>query len=168
MGGRSDYEERKQKRIERYNELSEKAKQRSSSYSNSKANRILMSTPGQPILIGHHSEKMARRLHERAWEDNRRAIEEDKKSEYYKNRATTTQNSKIIYNDDPNAINKLRDKLKLLENERTNIKAREHLTWELTNIGAKIRKTKERIKLLEEQENLEFPDVKFSLQEDVH
>lgn len=168
MGGRVDYEERKQRRIERYNKLLEKAKQRSSDYSNSTANRILMSTPGQPILVGHHSEKKARRLHEKAWEDTRRAIEEDKKSEYYKDRAETVKSSKVIYNDDPNAIEKLKDKLQRLENERANIKAREHSTWELTNIGANIRNTKERIKRLEEQENLVFHDTDFKGGKAIH
>lgn len=168
MGGRADYEERKQKRIERYNELSEKAKQRSSDYCNSTANRILMMTSGQPIIVGHHSEKKARRLHERANNDMRRAVEEDKKSEYYKDKAESAQNSSTIYNDDPEAISKLRHKLELLENERANIKARDHSTWELTNIGAKIRSAKERIKLLEEQENLEFPDMKFKEGKAVH
>lgn len=40
MGGRSDYEERRNKRIERYKELSKKSKERSHQYSNSNANRI--------------------------------------------------------------------------------------------------------------------------------
>ncbi len=168
MGGRLDYEERKQKRIARYNEYSEKAKQRSLDYSNSTANRILMSTPGQPIIRGHHSEKKARRLHERAWEDIRRSIEEDKKSKYYKDRAESAQSSTVIYNDDPNAIEKLKDKLQRLENERASIKAREHSTWELTNIGARIRSTKERIKRLEEQENLEFHNIEFKGGKAIH
>lgn len=168
MGGRADYEERKQRRIERYNELSEKAKQRSSDYSNSTANRILMSTPGQPIIIGHYSERKARRLHERAWEDTRKSIEEDKKSEYYKSRAESAQSSTVIYSDDPNAIEKLKDKLQKLENERANIRAREHSTWELTNIGANIRSTKERIRRLEEQESLEFPEIEFKGGKAIH
>ena len=41
MGGRSDYEERRKRRIERYKELFLKAQERSSQYSNSNANRIL-------------------------------------------------------------------------------------------------------------------------------
>lgn len=45
MGGRADYEERKRQRIERYKELSEKAKERSNQYMNSNANRILEMTP---------------------------------------------------------------------------------------------------------------------------
>ena len=40
MGGRNDYEERKKRRIERYNELSKKAQERSKEYGNSTANRI--------------------------------------------------------------------------------------------------------------------------------
>lgn len=69
MGGRADYEERKQKRIDRYKALSEKAKEESEARYNSTANRILMMTPGQPIIVGHHSEKKARRLHKKANND---------------------------------------------------------------------------------------------------
>ena len=133
MGGRSDYEERRNKRIERYKELSKKSKERSHQYSNSNANRILQMTPGQPILIGHHSEKKHRRLIKKA---------------------------KVIYSDDPQAIEKLKEKLLRLENQRASIKAREHSTWELTNIGASIRETKRRIERLERQENMEFKEVK--------
>ena len=45
MGGRADYEERREKRKLRYEELSKKAEERSNQYSNSKANRILAMTP---------------------------------------------------------------------------------------------------------------------------
>ena len=83
MGGRSDYEERRNKRIERYKELSKKSKERSHQYSNSNANRILQMTPGQPILIGHHSEKKHRRLIKKAQDDIRKSIEEDEKSKFY-------------------------------------------------------------------------------------
>ena len=108
MGGRSDYEERRKQRIERYKELSMKAQERSSRYSNSNANRILQIAPGQPILVGHHSEKKHRKLIKRAQDDIRRSIEEDNKSKFYKERAITAENSKVIYSDDPQAINKLK------------------------------------------------------------
>ena len=55
MGGRADYEERKQRRIERYKIVSQKKKEESDARANSNAQRILMMTPGQPILVGHHS-----------------------------------------------------------------------------------------------------------------
>lgn len=168
MGGRADYEERKQRRIERYKIVSKKAKEESEARSNSTANRILMMTLGQPILTGHHSEKRHRKLIERANNDTKKSIELSKKSHDYEERARHVENSKVIYNDDPNAIQKLKYKLGRLENERASIKAREHETWELTNIGANIRETKMRIKRLEEQENLVFPDVKFKDGKAIH
>ena len=168
MGGRADYEERKQRRIERYEALSQKAKEESDARFNSTANRILRMTPGQPILIGHHSERKARRLHEQANNDIRKSIELSKKSEYYEARAKNAENSNVIYNDDPNAIQKLKEKLERLENTKATIKAREHETWELTNIGASIRETKLRIKRLEEQETLVFPKTEFKGGKAIH
>lgn len=163
MGGRADYEERREARKLRYEQLSKKAEERSSQYSNSTANRILAMTPGQPIIIGHHSEKKARRLHEKAWQDIGKSIEEDKKSKYYKDRAETVDNSKVIYNDDPNAIQKLKDKLEYLEKQRELIKADENYTgWQLQNIGARIRETKRRIARLEKLEEIEFKDIEFT------
>lgn len=159
MGGRSDYEERRNQRIEKYKELSMKAQERSSRYSNSNANRILQIAPGQPILVGHHSEKKHRKLIKRAQDDIRKSIEEDNKSEFYKERAIIAENSKVIYSDDPQAINKLKEKLEKLENERASIKAREHSTWELTNIGATIRETKKRIERLEKLDNIDFKEI---------
>ena len=163
MGGRADYEERKEARKLRYEQLSEKAREKSNQYSESTANRILAMTPGQPIIIGHHSEPKARRLHERAWNDTRRSIEEADKSKYYKQRAESVENSKVIYNDDPNAIEKLKDKLEYLTNEKELIKNDEnHSTWQLQNINARIRETKKRIERLEKLEEVVFADVEFA------
>lgn len=162
MGGRADYEERREARKLRYEELSKKAEERSTQYSNSRANRILAMTPGQPIIIGHHSERMARRLHEKAWKDIGKSIEENKKSQYYKERAETVENSKVIYNDDPNAIQKFKKKLEYLEEQKELIKQdEEHTSWQLQNIGARIRETKRRIARLEKLEKIEFEDREF-------
>ena len=162
MGGRSDYEKRRKRRIERYNELSRKAKEKSDSYMNSSANRtlerILM---GQPILTDHYSAIGHRNLIARAQKNIRKSIQEDKKSDFYSNRAESVENSKAIYGDDPDALKKLIDKLERLENERESIKSREHSSWELTNIGAKIRETKKRIERLKELEEIDFKEIKF-------
>ena len=168
MGGRADYEERKQRRIERYKAVSQKAKEEAHARSNSNANRILMMTPGQPIILGHHSERKARRLHEQANNDIRKSIELSNKSDYYEAKARHVENSNAIYNDDPNAIEKLKEKLERLEKKRDSIKARPHETWELTNVGANIRETKLRIKRLEEQEQLVFPDIEFKGGKAIH
>lgn len=168
MVGRADYEERKQRRIERYKIVSQKAKEKADERMNSTANRILMMTPGQPIITGHHSERKARKLHEQANYDTKKSIELSEKSEYYKRRAKNAENSNVIYNDDPEAIAKLKNKLERLEHQRESIKAREHETWELTNVGANIRETRLRIKRLEEQENLVFLDIEFKGGKAIH
>lgn len=163
MAGRADYEERRKARQIRYEELSKKAEERSNQFSNSNANRILQMTPGQPIIIGHHSEKKHRRLLDRAHNDIRKSIEEDEKSKYYKDRAKKVENSKVIYADDPNALEKLKNKLEYLEHERSLIKADEnHTSWQLQNIGATIRETKRRISKLEKLEEIEFEDKEFA------
>ncbi len=163
MSGREDFEERRQARKIRYEELAKKAEKRSAEYMHSKANRILEMTPGQPIIVGHYSEKKARRLHERAWEDIRKSIQEDKKKDYYKDKIETINNSHVIYGDDPQAIEKLKQKLEKLQKEKEIIKADpEHSSWQLDNYNASIRETKRRIKRLEELENIEFRDVEFN------
>lgn len=118
---------------------------------------------GQPIIVGHYSEKKHRRLIDRAHSDIRKSIEEDDKSKYYSDKAETVENNKAIYNDDPNAIEKLKDKLQYLEKQRELIKADEnHTTWQLQNIGATIREVKRRIQKLERLENIEFSDKEFN------
>ena len=162
MGGRADYEERRNRRIERYKELSKKAKERSNQYMNSNANKTLSRIPlGQPILTDHYSAKAHTRLIEKAHNNIRKSIEMDDKSKFYNDRAKSAENSKVIYSDDPQAIEKLKEKLERLENERNSIKAREHYKWELTNIGATIRETKKRIERLEKLEEIKFEDIKF-------
>lgn len=163
MGGRSDYEERRNRRIERYKELSRKAEERSNQYMNSSANKTLERIPlGQPILSDHYSANSHRRLIERAQANIRKSIEQDDKSKFYNDRAKSAENSKVIYSDDPQAIEKLKEKLEKLENKRSSIKAREHESWELTNIGATIRETKKRIERLEKQEEIQFQEINFN------
>lgn len=163
MGGRADFEKRREERILRYEKLAEKARIRSEQYSNSNANKILQMTPGQPILVGHHSEKRHRRLIEKAHNDIRKSIEESEKSKYYIDKIESVENGKVIYNDDPNAIGKLKDKLEYLERQRELIKADEgHATWQLQNIGARIRETKRRINRLEKLESIEFEEKEFN------
>jgi hypothetical protein len=169
LGGRNDYEERRQRRIERYKELSKKAEEKSNQYMNSSANKTLERIPlGQPILTDHYSANGHRRLIERAQNNIRKSIEQDDKSKFYSDRADSAENSKVIYSDDPQAIEKLKEKLERLENQRSSIKAREHETWELTNIGATIRETKKRIERLENQEKIQFQEINFNGGKAIH
>ena len=81
MGGRTDYEERRKARIERYKQLAEKSKEKSNEYMNSNANKTLSRIPlGQPILTDHYSARSHIRLIEKANNNIKKSIEEDKKS----------------------------------------------------------------------------------------
>lgn len=51
MGGRSDYEERKEERKLRYEQMAKKAKEKSHQYMNSNASRILEITPRTTNII---------------------------------------------------------------------------------------------------------------------
>lgn len=135
----NNYEQRKQAKIERYNELANKAEARSNErYEASKVGQNVIPF-GQPILIGHHSERKHRRLIERNNNNMRKSIEESNKSEYYKHKAETLAHSNIISSDDPQAIEKLEKKLasltkhqeimkwanKILRSKKTSIKEKQ-------------------------------------------
>ena len=160
------YEERQQEKLERYQELAKKAKQKSEDHYET-AHRIADIIPlGQPILVGHHSEKMHRRDLERINNHERKSIEEAKKAEYYENKAQNIINPKQISSDDPEAIQKLQEKLKEMEKEREKIKnenkeARKikkkppHPPFVLRNLSANIKRVKERIQYLTELKSIE-------------
>lgn len=70
---------------------------------------------GQPILVGHHSEKRDRNFRSKIHNTFSKAFEANEKAAYYKQRAETLLNGTAISSDDPNAIDKLQDKLEKLE-----------------------------------------------------
>ena len=103
-----------------------------------------------------------KRLLENYTKDIGKSIEEDKKQKYYEEKAKDMNNSSVIYNDDPNALTKLKEKLEYLEKQRALIKAdEEHQPWQLQNVGARIRETKRRIARLKNLEKIEFEDKEF-------
>lgn len=81
--------ERKEARIERFEGYSENAEARSSAAYN-RAHEISSMIPmGQPVLIGHHSEKRHRRALKRIDSGMQKSIEESKKSDYYDSKASS-------------------------------------------------------------------------------
>lgn len=119
---KSNFEERKANRLEAYQNLSEKAERESVDTFN-QANKMSNLMNGQPILLGHHSEKRHRRDLEKIHNKMHRAVEANKKSQYYKDRAESLLNGTAISSDDPNAIDKLTEKLKKLEAQQELMKA---------------------------------------------
>ena len=109
----SGYKERQDTKKEKQVELSLKA----SNLANQKhqeSNKLSRAFDmGQPILVGHHSEKKARRLQETMHNKIRQSIELDKKAEYHQAKADSTGGGGIA-SDDPEAIDKIKAKLNKL------------------------------------------------------
>jgi hypothetical protein len=73
---------------------------------------------GQPILVGHHSEKRHRRDIERIHQGFAKAHELTKEAEALEQRADRSERSGAISSDDPDAIDKLRERLASVEHDR--------------------------------------------------
>lgn len=115
---KSNYEERKENRLAAFQKLADKNENLSDD-SYKQAKQIGDAIPfGQPILVGHHSEKKHRKDIDRIDNAMRKSIEADEKAAYYKRRAEAIENSNAISSDDPNAVDKLETKLKGLEANR--------------------------------------------------
>lgn len=162
MAGRIDYEERQEYKKELYQERAEQAEIRSQSHykrHNDLSNVIPM---GQPILIGHHSEKRHRKDLDRIDNEMRKSIQESEKADYYRNKIDNIDNNKAISLDDPKAIEKLQARIEELEKAKLEVKARPHEWYELPYLNADIKRAKDRIKEIQELEELQFEEVIFT------
>lgn len=109
-----DYEEKQQARKERLEERAERATERSNQ-AFQKAKEIGDPIPlGQPILVGHHSERRHRRAIEKIDNAMRNSVEEEKKAKYLSQRANGVGTAGIS-STDPEALRKLKEKLEGLE-----------------------------------------------------
>ena len=73
---------------------------------------------GQPILVGHHSERRHRRDLERMQSGFAKSMDLQKRADELERRAKSAEKSRAISSDDPDAIDKLRAKLADLERDR--------------------------------------------------
>ena len=118
----SDYEERKQARIDRYRERAEQARQESRQLSQESISMLEHIPPGQPILVGHHSERGHRRLLERSDRKMEQSIAASEKAAYYEHKAEAAERNTAIFADDPEALAKLTEKLEGLQMAQTRMK----------------------------------------------
>jgi len=108
------YEERQQARLDRYETLADKATAKSTTLA-TRSNQMAECIPfGQPILVGHHSEKRDRNFRSKIHSIMGKSVQEMKKAEYYQNKADSVGKGGIS-SDDPNAIEKLKSKLEKLQ-----------------------------------------------------
>lgn len=121
----STYRERRLARAERLADWAEKRAARASG-GFTRAHDIVKNIPmGQPILVGHHSERHHRRDLARHDSAMRGAIADQDKSREMSSKSAEIlhQADHAIYDDDPDAIERLREKLETLEAERERMKA---------------------------------------------
>lgn len=109
--GRLDFETRRENRLDAYRALAEKNRVESSSRYRAFKQLSDLIPLGQPILVGHHSERGHRADLKRIDNHMRKSIEADKKAEYYEHRIAVVSNSKAISSDDPKAVLKLKEKI---------------------------------------------------------
>ena len=113
--GRKDYFERKEARIERLREKADKMRSESVE-AFSDARKIQDSIPmGQPILIGHHSEKRARRDRDKIDTNIKKSVEKQEQAEYYDEKLAAAKNNTAISSDNPQAIELLEEKISKLK-----------------------------------------------------
>ena len=118
----NSYEAKQQERKERYLQLAEQAEQESRSVWR-EADKMADAIPmGQPILIGHHSERADRAFRNRIDRKCHKAVELDNKAEYYRHKAESV-GSGGISGLDPDAVTKLEKELEKRIEEQEHMKA---------------------------------------------
>lgn len=128
----NDFEAKRSARVERFEELAEKAEQEAAAASKSGWDALHQIPFGQPILIGHHSERRDRNYRARACGKIERAAKLQEKAEYYRGKAQAAACNDSIFSEDPEAVVKLREK----------IAAAEALQEKMKKVNAVIRKFK--------------------------
>ena len=117
------YCDRKEQRIDRYEGLAAKHSGLASQYYNQSTEMSKYIPMGQPILIGHYSEKSDRNYRDRLWNKMGQSVKHNDTAEYYKGKAAAADCNDAIYGDDPEAITKVSAKIAELEANQESMKA---------------------------------------------
>jgi hypothetical protein len=165
MTGRADFQERRDRKNERRRERA--AKLRGEANSASTRARAMLPEFGQPILVGHHSEKRHRRSLEKSHALTHKSIEKVDHAANLERLADSSEDSRAVSSDDPEALPKLREKLAAMEARRERIKASNRAAkkvggsvapaYVLTNLGANIRRVAGRVAEFEAAAKVEIP-----------
>lgn len=112
--------ERLERKIERREEWADKARARSASASNAAHDIAKWIPPGQPVLVGHHSEKRHRRDLDRIDSNMRKCIDNADLADHHISKAGGIQSAldRSIFSDDDNAIDALEQRIAEHEEKR--------------------------------------------------
>lgn len=118
----NEYERKKQARIERYRERAGQARAESSALSRQASDMLSAIPPGQPLLVDHYSYKSDKRYREKIGKKMDQSIAAGEKAEYYEQKARAAELNTAISSDDPEALQKLTDKLSRLKDTQAMMK----------------------------------------------
>lgn len=102
---------RQEARAERYRQYADNAERRAIAAFNASSSAVDGIPAGQPILVGHHSERAHRRALDRAHSAMGRSVQESEKAVYYRQKAEAVENNDNIYLGDDDAIERLEAKI---------------------------------------------------------
>lgn len=118
----NNFEAKRQARLERFKELAEKHKQQAGQRFENASKMAACIPMGQPILVGHHSEKSDRAFRDRIDGNMRKGIDHENKAAHFENRAAAIENNSSILSDDPEAKQKLQEKIEKIERTSAEMK----------------------------------------------
>jgi hypothetical protein len=114
---------RKERRIERYEELSAKHSEASTAAYNESKKMAGIIPFGQPIHVGHYSEGRDRRYRQKIWDKMSQSVKHEKTAKYYAGKVNAAENNHAISSDDPEAIAKIKREIEGLEKNQEAMKA---------------------------------------------
>jgi DNA repair exonuclease SbcCD ATPase subunit len=119
------YRERREQRVEKLREWADKREAKATAEYDASHAATAMIPFGQPILVGHHSEKRHRNAIARSDRAMRASFENASKAAEMQSKAANIEAAAddAIYSDDPDAIERLTEKIAGLEAERDRRKA---------------------------------------------
>lgn len=118
-----NFEEKKQRRLNAAKDRIDRNESAADQHFQAADNIASHIPMGQPILVGHHSEKHHRKDIERIHSSMDKAHTALEKADYYRSRVSAMESNTAISSDDPQAIEKLTDKLEKLTDIQTFMKA---------------------------------------------
>jgi uncharacterized protein DUF3560/antirestriction factor ArdC-like protein len=117
----SDFDERAERKVERLEDRAIKARKQANDLHKNAHDMASVIPFGQPILLGHHSEKKDRNFRAKIHKKFEKSFELDKKADELERRLNATGNTGIA-SDDPRALEKLKKKLEKLESSQALMK----------------------------------------------
>lgn len=122
-----EYEAKRQGRYERLLAAADKAERESTGLLD-RAHAMADVIPfGQPILVGHHSERRDRNYRAKIESKYRRGYELSKQADELRHRAEACAANRAIFSDDPQAAERLEDRIARLEQRQERMKAANRL-----------------------------------------